>query len=58
MARIELTFNAIHALAWDAANRSIRKAGRSKWSAEDYNNAVDEFNRLAKLAGLVPQEAA
>ena len=58
MARPKLTYNLIHAAAWDAGNRSMRDAGRDIWSVDDYNAAVDEFNRLMRLAGLVPQEAA
>lgn len=35
-----------HASGHDVANRSMRKAGRTKWSKADYNKAVKEFNRL------------
>ena len=56
--RPELTFDIIHAIAWDAANRSMREAGRNIWNVDDYNAAVEEFNRLASFAGLIPQEAA
>ena len=57
MAKPELTYNIIHAITWDAGNRSMRQAGRDKWSVDDYNAAADEFNRLMALAGLVPQTA-
>ena len=37
-------------LAWaasqDAANRAMRKGGRTAWSREDYNVAVAEFDQL------------
>lgn len=58
MARPKLTYNTIHALAWDAGNRSMREASRDIWSEDDYNAAVEVFNRLMAVAGLVPQEAA
>lgn len=35
-----------HAAGWDAGNRSMRRAGRSRWNAEDYNAAVREYDRL------------
>lgn len=45
-----MTITLTRKLAWasstDAGNRSMRKAGRDKWDQEDYNAAVDEFNRL------------
>jgi len=31
---------------WDAGNRSMKKAGRKKWSKKDYNVAVHEYMRL------------
>jgi len=38
------------ALAWaaatDAGNRSMREAGRTAWSAEDYAAAAEELHRL------------
>ncbi len=30
----------------DVATRRMRKAGRTKWSREDYNAAVAEYNRV------------
>ena len=41
-----------HAAATDAANRQMRAAGRKAWSVDDYNAAVDEFDRLLPLTGL------
>ena len=34
------------AAAWDAGNRSMRKAGREVWNEDDYNAACAEFERL------------
>lgn len=34
------------AAAWDAATAHARKHGRKQWTAEDYNVAVETFNRL------------
>ncbi len=45
-ARRHRDYQIVHAAAWDAGNRSARKAGRSVWTEEDYNAAVDEFHRL------------
>ena len=46
MARIELTRDLAWSASLDAGNRSMRKAGRTAWNEDDYNTAVDEFNRL------------
>ena len=46
MRRITLTRSFAWALATDAANTRMRKAGREAWSAGDYNVAVRTFNRL------------
>jgi hypothetical protein len=34
------------AIAQDAANASMRADGRKAWNADDYNLAVQTFNRL------------
>lgn len=34
------------AAAKDVANRRARKAGRKAWNREDYNAAVQEFDRI------------
>jgi hypothetical protein len=49
MARIKLDRDIARAAAHDAADRQMRKAGRSKWSKSDYNLACAEFSRLLKL---------
>jgi hypothetical protein len=34
------------AAGWDAGNRAMREAGRTAWSADDYNAAAREYERL------------
>jgi hypothetical protein len=41
-----LTRDVAWAAAHDAGNRSMRHAGRTSWNEDDYNAAVEEFNRL------------
>lgn len=36
-------------IAEDAATDAMKKAGRHAWSAEDYDVAIAEFNRLWPL---------
>lgn len=38
----------IRASAWDAGNQSMRDAGRSVWSEDDYNASVDCQERLIR----------
>jgi hypothetical protein len=41
----------------DAANRRMRKAGRRRWTAADYDHAVDVMNRvLGQLGYGLPAE--
>lgn len=40
--------NLLRASAWDAANRQMRKAGRSKWGRADYDLACDVQERLTR----------
>lgn len=42
----ELTEAMAHAAASDAANRQMRKAGRTAWSREDFDLAVNTFEEL------------
>ncbi len=46
---IQLTRKIAWAASLDAANRSMWKAGRTKWSREDFNVAVAEFDMLWPL---------
>ena len=41
-----MTFELAHAAASDAGNRSMRKAGRSRWNEDDWNSMVETFDRL------------
>lgn len=41
-----ITNSIAYAAGTDAGNRRMRKAGRKKWSKEDYNVAVHEVNRI------------
>lgn len=47
--KIEMTIELARAAAWDAADKRMRKAGRSQWTRGDYNHACREFERLARL---------
>ena len=44
--RVTLTPDLAWAAATDAGNRAMRKRCSKAWSAEDYNAAVREYNRL------------
>ena len=46
MARLTLTRDLAWAASMDAGNRAMRHAGRTVWSADDYNVYVREFDRL------------
>jgi len=43
---ITITRKLAYAAAWDAGNRSMRAAGRTVWSCEDFAACVEEFYRL------------
>jgi hypothetical protein len=47
---MKLTEDLARAAAQDAGNRSMRAGGRTKWNHEDFNVAVEEFNRLWPVA--------
>lgn len=44
--KITMTYNLAWAAATDAANRRMRKHGRTNWSRGDYNFAVRKFDRI------------
>lgn len=46
---MKLTEEISRSIAQDAGNRSMRDAGRTAWSREDFNAAVAEFARLETL---------
>lgn len=41
-----MTYKLAHAASWDAENRSMRAAGRTRWNQDDWNAAAREFERL------------
>ena len=41
-----MTYKLAWAAGLDAGNRSMRKAGRKKWSSRDRDVATSTFNRL------------
>lgn len=43
-----------HAAGHDAGNRAATAAGRTTWTADDYNAAVAQMNRLLDLWGACP----
>lgn len=51
---ISLTRELAYACGLDAANRSMRAAGRTAWNEDDADTAAAEFNRLWPLC---PHEA-
>jgi len=46
MSRPTMTRELAWAAGTDAGNNSMRRAGRSVWNKDDYDLAVDTFNRL------------
>ena len=40
-----MTYDLAMAIFKDTANRSMRKAGRTSWSEDDYNAGVEAFNK-------------
>jgi hypothetical protein len=47
--RAPLTEALARAAGYDAGDRAMRHAGRTYWTAEDFNTAVRETNRLLDL---------
>ena len=43
---IKLTRELAWAASQDAADRAMRKGGRTTWSQEDFKLALEEFDRL------------
>jgi hypothetical protein len=44
--KITLTYSLAMAASRDAGNRSMRKAGRTRWSRADWNAAAEKFHKL------------
>lgn len=57
MARILLTVEVARAAATDAGNEAMRASGRKAWSADDYNAACAEFDRLWPTEAEQAQDA-
>lgn len=55
MARQELDYSIAHAAAWDAGNASMRMAGRTKWSDEDFNVCIEVWYQLMPEGASLPQ---
>lgn len=55
---MKLTKDIMIAAAIDEGNRSMRAAGRTKWSWQDAQACTREYNRLAVKAGLMTPEQA
>ena len=49
MSPLKITRALAYACGLDAANRSMRAAGRTTWNEEDAHRAAAEFNRLWPL---------
>lgn len=48
----------INASGWDEGNRSMRAAGRTTWSEEDYRAACAHTDRLFEALDLRPRRRA
>lgn len=46
----------VNAAAQDAGNRSMRRAGRTKWNADDWNAAAAAHERLTWGAERYPKK--
>lgn len=51
-------YKVIHAVGWDAGNAHAAAAGRSTWTADDYNAACQVSNRMFVRFGLAPAPKA
>lgn len=49
---IRMTYEIAHAVAWDDADRHMRKHGRKHWNRDDYKVA------LRKIEDLLPSNLA
>lgn len=45
MSNPKIDYALVHAHATDAGNESMRKGGRTVWSAEDFDAAVEVLNK-------------
>lgn len=44
--KIVMNDNIARAAGWDAGNRNAKKHGRTTWNEDDYNVAVETYNKL------------
>ena len=58
MRRPTLTYAIAHAASWDAGNRHMRAAGRTKWNQDDADAAWAEFDRLIPWPEGTPEAEA
>ncbi len=56
MSAVTLTLELAHATGRDAGNASMRKAGRARWSDEDWNACAETTMRFAVWGGFLPPE--
>ena len=49
MGKVLMTYDLAMACGKDAANARMLRAGRKKWSRDDYNEAVRKFEALYPL---------
>lgn len=49
MASVVATPDLARAAGWDAGNRSMRDAGRTRWNEDDWNEAARTTNELMRL---------
>lgn len=54
---ITMTYSLAMAAGQDAANRSMRKAGRKAWNRADANIAAETTARVSYFAGIIPADA-
>lgn len=54
---ITMTYKLAMAAGRDAANRRMRKAGRTKWTRGDYNEAARTFARLYSVSEYLAEHA-
>ncbi len=56
--RIEMTPQLAMAAGWDAANRRMRREGRTTWNEDDWNHAAEVYERcMGKVERRIDREA-
>lgn len=49
-----MTLALARSVGQDAGNKSMRKAGRAAWSADDFDAACEAMQRALRLIGVCP----